>query len=190
MCVCVCFSACTSKRPLTWVFLWLFLPHSFCLFNRIHLNRTWAHSESRVQFLVQPLGVRLDSVLCKDCLRTCLWSRSRVFSLNNLSLSLMDCQETDITQTGVQYGTFCPERSLCKHCKVWLSLVSKDVFHWVFEFPLIMTPLGARKDIIVNVLASSTFSTNEENLLFFIVVCQCLTLATGWCTPAYKNKGS
>lgn len=77
----------------------------------------------------------------------------------------MDCQETDITQADVQYGIFCPEPSLCKHCKVSASLASKDVFHWVFEFTLIVTPVGARKAIIVNVLTTSTFSTNEENLL-------------------------
>lgn len=137
MCVCVCLSACASNSPLMWGFFVAFLPHSFCLFNRIHLNRTRAHSESGVQFLVQPLGVRLDSVLCKDSLRTYLWSRSRVFSWNNLSLSLMDCQETDITQTNVQYGVFCPEPSLCKHCKVWLSLVSLgcvSLGFWIYPY--------------------------------------------------------
>lgn len=167
MCVCVCLSACASRGPLTWVFCGFFY---LILFNRIHLNKTWAHSESGVQFLVQPLGVRLDTMLCKDCSRTCLWSRSRVFSLNNLSLSLMDCQETDITQTGVQYGIFCPEPSLCKHCKVSASLVSKDVFHWVFEFTPIVTPVGARKAIIVNVLTSSLFPQMKKTCFHPVVI--------------------
>lgn len=79
----------------------------------------------------------------------------------------MDCQETDITQTDVHYGIFCPEPSLYKHCKVWLSLVSKDVFHWVFEFTLIVTPVGARKAIIVIVLTASTFTEVRSPTLTF-----------------------
>lgn len=63
VCVCVC----------TRVHLWHFLPSFLGLFNRILLNRTWVHSVGAgVQFLVQPLGVRLDSVLCVDCFGTCL----------------------------------------------------------------------------------------------------------------------
>lgn len=88
---CACVSVCISVGS-----LWLFLPHSFCLFNRILSNRTWARSVgAELQFLVQPLGVRLDNVLSVDCFRTCLWSCSHVFYLNKPNLSLMDCQNTD-----------------------------------------------------------------------------------------------
>lgn len=85
---CACVSVCISVGS-----LWLFLPHSFCLFNGNLSNRTWAHSVwAELQFLVQPLGVRLDSVLWEDCFRTCLWL---CFYLNKPNLSLMDCQNTD-----------------------------------------------------------------------------------------------
>lgn len=93
-------------------------------------------------------------MLCKGCFRTCLWSPSLAFVLNNLTLSLMDCQESVKLRCNMGYfAQILHCANIEKSRPLWLQ-----IFHWVCDFTLLVTPVGAREAIIVNEATASVFS--------------------------------
>lgn len=93
---CACVNVCISVGS-----LWLFPASFFFVSLREVSSPGHGHILSaELQFFGQPLGVRLDSVLCENMIKDLFVVLFSCFYLNKPNLALLDCQNKD-------FGTLC-----------------------------------------------------------------------------------